>query len=532
MYGNAAEVILQLLSGAGVKSIYGVSGDAIFPIMDALSRYQGIQYYSTVIETGAAFMASYEAKLTGRLAVCTATSGPGTVNLINGMADAYFDRAPVLAITGQVDTGKMGTNVKQYFDHTSVIRNLTSFSETVVSSETVIPIIQAAIETALNKRTTAHVSIPRDIFLKPITNTRMSVISGSSSVLGPGLSGKLDEAVRILSNSHKLLVITGLQSRVINEKVGHVADKRDAGIITAQHVQGAVSDGHPRTIGVIGQGYLPGLINETDCILLVGEAPYELKFLPDQIPVIQIADTTESLYYDKIICGLVGSPAHILSLMLDRLESIRNAGDWSRVIQAEKEARAKTFSEDAQNNQVPIHPSRLMAALSQSVDSEAIITLDIGSFLHWFGRSFKVKNHIVLVSGKWRSMGSGLPAAIGAKIARPDKQVIAVVGDGGFLMSMAELVTAVRYNLPVTVIVMTNSVYSLEKHKMALEGLTPFGCDIKAVDFAGFAESCGARGFRVTDPRDLEAILTEALNCNKPAVVDVQTADEKLPFLR
>ena len=129
-------------------------------------------------------------------------------------------------------------------------------------------------------------------------------------------------------------------------------------------------------------------------------------------------------------------------------------------------------------------------------------------------------------------MGSGLPAAIGAQIAQPDKQVIALVGDGGFLMSMAELVTAVRYNLPVTVVVVTNSVYSLEKHKMALEGLTPYGYDIKTADFAGFAETCGARGFRVKDPRDLEAVLTKALNCNQPAVVDVQTADEKLPFLK
>lgn len=532
MGGNAADIILQLLSGAGVKSIYGVSGDAIFPLMDALARQDEVRYYSAVTETGAAFMASYEAKLTGRLTVCTATSGPGTVNLINGLADAFFDRAPVLALTGQVDTTKMGINTKQYFNQKSVMQNFTSFSETVVSPDTVIPIMQTAIETALNDRTTAHVSIPRDIFLKPLSSNRIPVVSGKSYTLGAGISGQLDQAVRILDDSHKLLVITGLNNRNVMEKVEQVAEKRDAGIVTAQHVQGAFSFEHPRAIGVIGQGYLPGLINEVDCILLVGEASYELNFLPDKVPVIQIADTTKSFYYDRIICGLVGNPAQILSLMLQRLKSVRDNGDWLKVIRREKEVREQTVAEDAQNNQVPIHPARLISALSRSVDEDAVIALDIGSSTHWFGRGFKVKNQTVLVSGKWRSMGSGLPAAIGAKIAQPEKQVIALIGDGGFLMSLAELVTAVRYNLPVTVIIDTNSVYSLEKHKMALAGLIPYGNELKVADFATFAEASGARGFRVSEPRNLEAVLTEAFNCNKPAVVDIRTADEKLPFLK
>lgn len=532
MCGKTAEIILQLLSGAGVKSVYGVSGDAIFPFLDALARQDSVRYYSTVIETGAAFMASYEAKLTGRLAVCTATSGPGTVNLINGLADAYFDRAPVLAITGQVDISKMGTNAKQYFDQRSVIQNFTTFSETVLSPDTVVPIVQTAIETALNKRTTAHVSIPGDVFLKTLSSTNIPVVSGKSYILGAGVSAKLDEAVRLLNNSRKLLVITGLKNRDVMEKVEQVAEKRDAGIVSAQHVQGAVSDQHPRAVGVIGQGYLPGMINEVDCILLVGEASYELKFLPEKIPVIQIADTAESFYYNKIMCGLVGNPAHILSLILERLEAIRDAGKWFNVIGREKEARVQSVSQDAQNNQIPIHPARLIAAMSRIVDENAVITLDIGSFIHWFGRGFKMKNQTILVSGKWRSMGSGLPAAIGAKIALPDKQVISLVGDGGFLMSMAELVTAVRYNLPVTVIVVSNSVYSLEEHKMALEGLIPYGYKLNTPDFAALAEASGAMGFRISEPHDLEAVLNEAFNCNKPAVVDVQTADEKLPFLK
>lgn len=531
MPGNAADVVLAILAGAGVNSVYGVSGDAIFPLLDAISRQDAVRYYAVTHECNAAFMAAYEGRVTGRLAVCTATSSPGTANLINGLADAYFNRAPVLVITGQVDTVKMGTNAKQYFHQQDLIKTFASFSETVVNPQALAPVLLSAVQTAVDEKTVAHVAVPRDVFLQPVELQGLPPVAGRSYVMGGPLAEELETAVNILANSRRLLIMIGSGDPETARLAHDLGAKRDAGIGIAQQVKGVIADEAAGVIGGIGEGYVPALLDSADSILLIGSAPYEMSFLPRAVPMVQIGEEPGDINYDRVRCGMVGSLRLVLKLLLERV-SLHREPPWHKEIEQERETRRQMIRDDAANNRNPIHPARLMAALNLVAAEDAVITHDIGSFVHWFERDFLARRQLILSSGRWRSMGVGLPAAIAAKIAATQRQVVALVGDGGFLMSMSELVTAVRYRLPVTVVVVNNHSYNLEKQKMALQGLNPFGYKLTVPDFVLYARACGAKGYKVDRAENLESVLTQALQCGEPALVDIQVADEPLPFLK
>ncbi len=526
---NTSDIILRILANAGVKSIYGVSGDTIFPLLDAISRQDRIKYYSAASESGAAFMASNEAIVSGRLTVCTATSGPGTANLVNGLADAYFDSAPVLALTGQVSASKLGTNTKQYFSHDNLIKTFAAFSQTAASPQALVPALLEAVHTGISQKTVAHLSIPKDVLSAPLEEPGGLPEVAQSSAARVNLGYELDSALGILNNSKNPLIVYGLKDRDAAETAALLSEKLRAALVLSQQARGAIPDNHPRVIGGIGEGYLPAILNHADCVLLVGEPFYEMKFIPAKIPLIQITDKVSSLFYARITCGLVGKQSLLLKLISDHVTPVKNNTWWSEEIEKEKARRQQMIEGDASNNQTPIHPARLVSALSKITANDAVIALDIGSFMHWFDRSFQTDSQTVLISSEWRSMGAGLPAAIGAKIALPERQVVCLTGDGGMLMSMGELATAVRYNLAVTIIVFNNRGYILEKQKMQAEGFNPFGYELKVPDFARCAEACGAKGIEVENPDKLDEVLAEALNYNQPVLVDVTVSDVPLP---
>lgn len=473
-------------------------------------------------------MASYEAKLTGRFAVCTATSGPGTVNLLNGLADAFFDKAPVLALTGQVDTKKIGTNTKQYFKQLSVAENFSLFSEMVVNPSALVPVLTAAIQTAVNSGTVAHVSIPRDVFLMPAEVVEIPIVKGRSQIWGNGFAELLETTVGLLATKNKPVILMGVKGEANGHAVCELAEKLGAAIVVAQQVMGVIPYNNTRVIGGIGEGYTPEMLNQADCILIIGEAPYELSFLPKSVPVIQITDKTANLHFEVIRYGIVGDPGLVVKALEKRTAWRTCNGRWSEMIAGERQSRRELITQDGSIEGTPIHPARVIAELNRFIAEDAVITLDIGSFIHWFERGFLASKQSVLLSSHWRSMGSGLPAAAAAKIAMPEKQVVALLGDGGFLMSLGELLTAVRYKLPITVVVFRNGNYNLEKYKMISQGMNPFGSELPLPDYAGYAEACGAKGFRVNNPDQLATVLPQALNCQVPAIVDISTADVPL----
>jgi pyruvate oxidase len=538
MPSNVAGIILELLSFYGVKNLYGVLGDAIFPLLSAISKQDKISYYAAAQESGAAFMALSEAALTGRLAVCTATSGPGVANLLNGLASAYHDKVSVLAVTGQVETKKIATKAKQYFDQPAAVKPFSIMSETIASPEAVVPSLMAAIDKAVSHKTVAHLSIPVDIFsavpiggLGPINPA--SIGAGNPPVVTRGIGvDTLQATLRVIQTFKNPLLLLGDRSKPLGKAAGDMAQRLGAGIVVALQARGSIDETHPGVLGGIGAAYMPPLLQEVDGILLIGSCPYELDLLPPGAKIVQIVEGHEDIYHGRVSQALVGDPGSIITAMAEQIPAKTQDTPWLLKIRREKASHRKSIAAGAANPQIPLPPARLMAEVEKTCADDAIICLDIGSFIHWFGAGFEIKRQDVLVSGAWRSMGSALPGAIAAKISAPSRQVLALVGDGGMLMSLGELATAVHYQLPVVTVVVNNGGYMLEKQKMALKGLTPFGYQWAPTNFCHMARGFGASGFRVENPDDLRAALIESFNGSGPAVIDVCTSDPPLPFLQ
>ncbi|MDT3699747.1 MAG: thiamine pyrophosphate-binding protein [Thermincola sp.] len=528
---TVAEALIKFLSLNGLNTIFGVLGDAVFPFFDALGKQTEIKYYGAAHESSAAFMASYHAKLTGKAGVCVATSGPGCANLINGLADAYFDQAPVLVITGQVQTQKLGTNAKQYINQQALMQAVSKSSELVTNADSVIPVAARALAKAVSEQTVTHVSIPVDLFTQRISDPKFPEIAAKNTAQwGSGYAAGLEDAVALIQSSRKILMMVGKGKPEWRKTFFDLAVKLNAGIILAQQAKGLLPDNHPNVIGGIGEAYAPTLLQEADCILLFGNASFEKRFLPAQAKIIQIADTQESIDYSIMTKGIVGDLRQIIKVLIERVDPDRNQ-NWLNKIECEKQNLDNLIRNQELNNTTPIHPAHLMTILHRVVPGDSVIICDVGGFMHWFDTYFRAQNHTVLLSSHWRSMGGGLPGAISACISQVDKKVIALVGDGGLMMSLGEVATAVKYQLPVCIVIANNHQYNLEKSKMEAQGLLPFGHDPAVPDFAVLARAFGCEGRVVSKADQLASALTEALGSSKPFVVDVHLNNATLPFL-
>lgn len=667
---TVADALVAQLAAAGVQRIYGVIGDAVFPLAAALQRQNKVQYIAAAHEANAAYMASYEAKLTGRPTACMATSGPGATNLATGLADAYFDGAPVLAITGQVQSTKFGTGAKQYFDQQTFFQPITSSTELVLGGEAALHAVLSALVRSVTMSTATHVSIPVDVFEQPLEWKPIPVTcrvvadgaltagaafatdagpaagadpgSGAGGDPDPGAGGDPDAGAgtasdpaangargvfqpraggdetptrRWSSDLHVLgdaalatarlrearqpLLVLGMADAEVVHHALKLAELIGAAVVAAQQTKGAVPHHYERLIGGIGEAHVPHLVNEADLLVLVGEAPYEIRFIPPHLSSIVVSPVHRSLPKLPLLAEWIGDVPTALRLLVGALRPETGAGvetearatrdpdaptdddadaparardaggtspapvkpaDVSRGlaqigmktgggIQVHYSDRNGTWQGNIQTarqdlaNQVEqlrdgysedgCNPYQLAVTLSEFVAEDAIISVDVGAFSHWFDLGFRAKRQTVLASSRWRGIGFALPAAIGAQLANPGRQVVAVVGDGALLQSMAELTTAVRYKLPIVIIVVNNEAYDIERQKMAAHGFGDLGADLPAADVVIYAEACETTAMRVATLGELHAALEEGLrradDC--PVLIDVRTTVPSLPHL-
>ena len=527
---NVAQAVVEQLAAWQVKYVFGVCGDDILPFLDAIGANGSIKYISAASEAGAAFMASYYARLSGRLGICTA-SAAGAVNLLEGVFDAYMDGVPVLAITGQVAGTRIGTPAKQYFQQGGLFQAFTGYSETVANKSTSVRLLIRAMSRALLKKTTAHLAFPADVWLKTIEwkPAPMPALIGKQPG-GKHVYGDIDAATGLMHGARRPLIIVGTKAGPIISEVRNLADKWGAAVVLAQEAKGLIPDDWHRVIGGVGEGWLPEQLGEADCTIMIGTASFENQFLP-QAPVIQLEEETWQINDLFLWDSLAGNMAHIIKILVEGLAGYKYDPAWQEKIGTARKARQELVSGDNHNDSVPIHPARLMSALSGAVAGDTIITLDVGAFMHWFDRSFLASGQQILLSSFWRSMGGGLPAAIAAQLLFPGRQVVTLVGDGGLLMSMGEFATAVGHKLPITVVAIRNHVYGLEKGKGEDRGLSPAGLGVPSIEFSHFAQACGGKGFKVEKPGDLEATLHQALGLAEPALVDVVCSAPRLPYV-
>lgn len=529
---TVAELVLDQLSLFGVKRIYGVVGDAIIGLIDALAKQDQIQFIAVKHESTAAFMASAEAKLTGRLAVCMATMGPGAANLLNGLGDAFADKAPVLAITGQAPTDKIGTEFPQYVDQQELMKPFVSFSATLAHPDATVEVLSRAVQKSLAQRVVTHLAIPKDLFMERTTVAPRALpeqIKGSSSFTTDSLS----QAITMMKTAKRPMILAGSGAAAAPEELEKLAELWGAGILTSLGGKGLLDESSPHLLQGIGEGgnpYAADVLKDADVVLLAGTAWWPEGYVPSDAQIIQI-DT----HFDKmeksipVKLGITGSTEEVLPLLRESLQGFTRAEKWVDSCREAKQKWAEQNEQEGNTAGSPVHPSRIMRALDRSVDADAVLAVDTGDVTVWLNRNFRQKQQRTLFSGYWRTMGFGLPAAMAAKLEQPEKQVVAIVGDGGLQMTLADLTTATRYGLDITVIVINNGSLQMERDKIHVMDKQEVGVDLTNPDFVKIAEACGWKGFHVASDQDLESMLESALTTKAPALVDIQTSQAFFP---
>ncbi len=525
---DLALAVVRQLKAWGVSTVFGVPGDDILPFLDALARDGGIRFIGAAHEAGAAFMAAGWARMHGELGVCAA-SAAGAVNLLQGLAGAYLDGLPVLALTGQVETAKLYTPAKQYYDQQRLIGNFAVLTAMVAEAPAGLRLLIRAMASAVQGRTVSHLSFPKDLWSRPVEAESGAMPPLAAAPPGsPNLSGDMPRVANLMRSARKPMLIAGTLARGHGEEIRRLASSWGAGIITAQDAKGVLPEAWPEVIGGVGEAWTPAVLGEADCLLLFGEASFEEAYLP-KAPVIQAAPESTRIDDRYLWDSLAGEPGGIIAALNKELRGHRPDAAWLARIGTAKEEILRLRREDADRAEQPIHPARLMAELSRAVADDAVIAIDEGAFNHWFDRSFQARAQTVLLSARWRAMGAGLPMAVAAQLRQAERQVVALTGDGGLLMSLGELATVVKYGLPVTIVVVNNHAYGLERDRASQEGMQPTGLAIASPLFSRLAPDFGLLGFYTEEPGHLAEVLAKALSLRRPALIEVACADVRLP---
>ncbi|MFZ5818063.1 MAG: thiamine pyrophosphate-binding protein [Bacillota bacterium] len=537
---NLSQYLIEQLAGWGVRHVYGVIGDAILPLMDELSRQQKLRFVPVCHESAAGFAASAEAKLTGRPAVCVGTSGPGLANLINGVADAYADRVPLLVLTGQVESHKVGGDVKQYVHQQGLIQGITGYTETLPNPAAIEPVLLRALKTAVGEGRPAHIGVPKDFWKGPV---QAPLYPPEPYLTAPPVTGGpvIEEAAGLIRRADRPLILAGHGASGAAGEVAALAEVLGAGILLALGGKGMLPDLHPLVLGGVGTGGSPAAhraLGQADLILVVGSTWWPAPYMPEGVQVVQVDRHPASIgSLAPATYGLPGDAAQVLPGLLAALR--RDPGPdrsgWRAQLSGlKRDWEATREAEGAIPVEAPgaVPPAALVRALEQAAPgggrpgAPTIFTLDTGDHLLWFNRQFRGAEYRTLFSGTWRSMGFALPAAIAAKLCRPEASVLALVGDGGLTTLLGELRTAVQESLDLTVVVARNGSLAMEEHKAVKEGYQPFGHQLRNPDFAAVARAFGWQAWRVEQSAQLLPALQEAAAHPGPALVDVATVND------
>jgi pyruvate dehydrogenase (quinone)/pyruvate oxidase len=534
MSDNAADVLMDTLEAWGVQVLFGMPGDGINGIMEALRKRQDrIRFIQVRHEESAAFMACAYAKYTGKLGVCLATSGPGGLHLLNGLYDAKLDGAPVLAITGHHFHDLIDTHAQQDVSLDRVFADVSCYNTRVMGPAHVEAVANLACRTALAWRGVAHINFPVDVQEQACdVRSKRNVPGYSSDVFTTSArmpsEGDVARAAAILNEGRRVAILAGQGALGAGDLLERVAELLGAPIIKTILGKAVVDDDSPLTTGGIGLlGTKPSqeAMETCDTLLMVGTSFPYIEFLPKpgQAKAVQadINPARIGLRY-PVDVGLVGDARRTLAALLPLLE--RKAGrSFLEQAQREMESWRRLMEHQGTQPDKPMKPQVVAWKLGQRLADDAIVSSDSGTIATWFARHIPAKHtQQFSLSGTLASMANGLPYAIAAQIAYPDRQCVAFVGDGGFSMLMGEFATAVKYRLPIKVIVVKNNTLGMIKwEQMVFLGHPEFGCELSPIDFAAVARACGGRGFTIEDPADCDRILADALNCPEPAVIEV-----------
>ena len=522
---TVSDVIMGNLGSWGVSLVFGIPGTSSLGLVDAVRKRSDMRYIAVRHEANAAFAASAYNKLTGGLAACLTIAGPGATNLATGLYDAKEDRASVISLNGQVEMQYTGPGGFQEIDQDAFFRPITVFNNTIAEPPMTVPILEKALRHAVLDHGVSQVSVPNDVQKMPLSAPycRMETCIPDQNILPD--EGLLRRAAGLISGGAWPVILAGWGAFPDGDLVARLAEKVRAPLLTTFRAKGIVPDDNPWFVSVLGTVGMPEarvLAQEADPLICLGVGFSKMTNVPLDRPMVQLDLDPVKLGKGTASVSLWGNCHTVLPKLIDMVAARGDPGAGARIAGLKKQIRDRLESE-ADPAAVPVRPPYIMKVLSDTIPEDAIISIDIGENGWWFGRNFRMKRQRFVMSGYLATMGFGLPGAIAAKLARPEKKVFCITGDGGFSMAMAELVTAVKYHLPMVVLVLDNRELGMIRVEQQQEHYPNFATDLLNPDFAAYAEACGGRGIKVTRPADLEPAIRKAMELDTVVVVDIET---------
>ncbi|OBB59265.1 pyruvate dehydrogenase [Mycobacterium sp. 852013-51886_SCH5428379] len=532
---TVADHVISALSGSGVRRVYGLPGDSLNGFTDAIRRSGAISWEHVRHEETAAFAAAADAALTGGLAVCAGSCGPGNLHLINGLYDAHRSRVPVLAIAAHIPRSEIGSDYFQETHPQELFRDCSVYRELVSIPEMAPRILEMAMRAAVEENGVAVVVVPGEIFLQRANASAWNArpVLATRSVVQPDYAS-LQQAAAILNDAQRVTILGGAGVADAHDALVETAATLNAPIVHALRGKEFIEYDNPFDVGMTGLlGFASGYkaIKESDALLMLGtDFPYG-QFYPDHAKVIQVDIRGRHLgRRTPIDLGLVGTVTDTLAALRPLLVPKSDREHLDRSLRHYRRTRASLDSLAVNDrDRSPIRPEYVAATVNRLTSEDAVFTCDVGSPVVWAARYLTMNGRRRLIgSFNHGTMACALPLAIGAQTAFPGRQVVALAGDGGLTMMFGELITLIQNRLPVKVVVFNNSSLNFVELEMKAAGIVNFGTELVNPDFAAVARAMGAFGRRVEAPRDLEGALAEALAYDGPAVVDIVTARQEL----
>ncbi len=539
---TVTDVMAETMTNWGVTSVFGMVGHSNLGLADALRLQEErgrLSYYGIRHEGAAAFACSGYAKLTGKPAACLTIAGPGATNLMTGMWDAKVDRAPVLALTGQVDAQVLGPGAFQEVDLAAAFAPVARFSQTVLHTSKHAELMTLACKNALIERDVAHLIFPDDVQTLPAPES--AAASGpdgrvAAETIAPA-GDVLAEAVTLLAEAKRPIIIVGYGARDSMEGVMALAERLNAPVLTTFKAKGQIPDQHPLAAGVLGRSGTPvasWFMNECDLIVAFGSSFSNHTGITPKRPIIQVDFDRMTLGKFHAVTvpvwGEIGVTAGLMNSALSGgSKSVDQRPELAERWEIWREEKRRRLIDDRGRG---LNSAVVFDALGAVAPDDAIIAVDVGNNTYSFGRYFETRGQRVLMSGYLGSIGFAFPAAMGAWAATQDQEayrnrrVISISGDGGFGQYMGDFTTAVKYNMDITHVLLNNSQLGKISKEQRAGDWPVWQTDLHNPSFSAYAKLCGGKGFRVTKADQLESALRDALAYSGPALVEIITDAE------
>lgn len=505
---NVAEQFVDILTRAGVKHLYGVVGDSLNPVVDAVRRHRGIDWIHVRHEETAAFAAGAEAQITGRLAACAGSCGPGNLHLINGLYDAHRSMAPVLALASHIPSSEIGLGYFQETHPDQLFRECSHYSEMISNPQQMPRLLQTAIQHAVGRGGVSVVTLPGDIADEPAPERAAeTALVTARPTVRPG-DAELDALVELIDGARKVTLFCGSGTAGAHAEVMQFAERIKSPVGHALRGKEYIQYDNPFDVGMsglLGYGAAYEATHECDLLILLGtDFPYN-AFLPDDVKIAQVDVRPEHLgRRSKLDLAVWGDVKETLRCLIPRVREKTDRRFLDRMLKKHADALegvVKAYTRKVDKH-VPLHPEYVASVLDDLADDDAVFTVDTGMCNVWAARYVSPNGRRRIIgSFSHGSMANALPMAIGAQFAAPGRQVVAMSGDGGFSMLMGDFLTLVQYDLPVKIVLFNNSSLGMVELEMLVAGLPSHGTANKNPDFAAVAQACGPTACASRSPR-------------------------------